>query len=206
MAFGKRMEGWWKATEKERFEWESQLSLILQEFQEQAQLQKGQIFVVGCSTSEVAGKKIGTAGTTSIAEAIFRQFQSFAKQNGLFLAFQCCEHLNRALVVEKELAVRERLEEVSVVPVPKAGGAMAAFAYRHLKVPTVVELIKADAGIDIGDTFIGMHLKHVAVPVRVSIKTLGQAHVTLAKTRPKLIGGPRAVYDAVETSENGTCR
>ncbi|MBE3570251.1 MAG: TIGR01440 family protein [Bacillales bacterium] len=200
------MEGWWKATEKERFEWESQLSLILQEFQEQAQLQKGQIFVVGCSTSEVAGKKIGTAGTTSIAEAIFRQFQSFAKQNGLFLAFQCCEHLNRALVVEKELAVRERLEEVSVVPVPKAGGAMAAFAYRHLKVPTVVELIKADAGIDIGDTFIGMHLKHVAVPVRVSIKTLGQAHVTLAKTRPKLIGGPRAVYDAVETSENGTCR
>lgn len=122
------------------------------------------------------------------------------------MAFQCCEHLNRALVVEKELAIRERLEEVSVVPVPQAGGAMAAFAYRHLQDPTVVEFIKADAGIDIGDTFIGMHLKHVAVPVRVSVKTLGEAHVTLAKTRPKLIGGPRAVYDTVETSENDACR
>ncbi|MEK4951723.1 TIGR01440 family protein [Bacillus sp. FSL W8-1127] len=202
----KRIEGRWKATEEERFEWEKQLSLILREFQEQAQLKKGQIFVVGCSTSEVAGKKIGTSGTISIAEAIFNKLQSFAKQNGIFLAFQCCEHLNRALVVEKELAIRERLEEVSVVPVPQAGGAMAAFAYRHLQDPTVVEFIKADAGIDIGDTFIGMHLKHVAVPVRVSVKTLGEAHVTLAKTRPKLIGGPRAVYDTVETSENDACR
>lgn len=178
----------------------------MQEFQEQAQLKKGQIFVVGCSTSEVAGKKIGTAGTTSIAEAIFGKLETFAEQNALFLAFQCCEHLNRALVVEKELAVREHLEEVSVVPVPKAGGAMAACAYRHFKDPVVVEFLKADAGMDIGDTFIGMHLKHVAVPVRVSVNTLGHAHITLAKTRPKLIGGPRAVYDSFERKENAPCR
>lgn len=184
-------------------QWEQQLSKILQEFNEQVTLKKGDVFLIGCSTSEVMGKKIGTAGTTVVAKMIFQQLSKFQKETGVQLAFQCCEHLNRAIVVEREVVLQKGLEEVSVIPVPSAGGSMAAYAYENLKDPKVVEHIKADAGIDIGDTLIGMHLKHVAVPVRVSLQTIGSAHVTLAKTRPKLIGGPRAVYEKKE--ENQTC-
>lgn len=185
-------------------DWEKQLSAILQEFSNQVTLSNKHLMVVGCSTSEVSGKKIGTAGTEQIAEMIFSQLKKFQEQTGVALAFQCCEHLNRALVIEREMAEARQLDEVSVVPVRTAGGAMATYAFEHLKDPVVVEHVTADAGIDIGDTFIGMHLKHVAVPVRTTEKFIGEAHVTLAKTRPKLIGGARAVYE--RTTENDSCR
>ncbi|MEH7272122.1 TIGR01440 family protein [Neobacillus vireti] len=184
-------------------EWEKELESILSEFQAQASLKRGQLFVVGCSTSEVMGEKIGTSGTVEVAEMIFRQLRLFAQETGVSLAFQCCEHLNRALVVERVVAEAKALDEVSVVPVRKAGGAMATFAFENLEDAVVVEFLKADAGIDIGLSFIGMHLKHVAVPIRVSQKKVGHAHVTLAKTRPKLIGGARAVYE--KTKGNTSC-
>lgn len=184
-------------------EWKGQLHKILSDFERQIEPRAKQVLVIGCSTSEVAGERIGTSGSTDIAEFIFQELNDFSDKTGVDLAFQCCEHLNRALVVERDVAERLQLEEVSVIPVQKAGGSMATYAHRHFQNPTVVEFIKADYGIDIGDTFIGMHLKHVAVPVRVSLKELGNAHVTLAKTRSKLIGGERAVY-SVEKA-NQTC-
>lgn len=183
--------------------WEKELETILFEFQSQASLKPGQLLVVGCSTSEVIGEKIGTAGTSEVAEMIFRQLGQFAQDIGVALAFQCCEHLNRALVIERDEALKRGLDEVSVVPVRTAGGAMATHAFEKLSEAVVVEFLKADAGIDIGQTFIGMHLKHVAVPIRVSQKRVGHAHVTLAKTRPKLIGGARAVYE--KTAGNSSC-
>ncbi|QHS23571.1 TIGR01440 family protein [Virgibacillus sp. MSP4-1] len=157
-------------------------------------LQPGQLFVLGCSTSEVAGERIGTSGSEEIASVIFQEMQRLQKETGAHLAFQCCEHLNRSLVVERAAMEKYAFTEVSAVPVPKAGGSMAAYAYRHMEQPVLVESITAHAGMDIGDTFIGMHLKPVAVPVRLSRKNLGEAHVTAAYTRPKLIGGERAVY------------
>ncbi|NQD68134.1 TIGR01440 family protein [Bacillus haikouensis] len=174
---------------------QEQLRSILTEFKEKITLKTGQVFVVGCSTSEVIGERIGTAGTFEVAEMIYSELKEFADSAGVSLAFQCCEHLNRAIVMERETAERKSLDEVAVVPARSAGGAMATHAYRSFEDPVMVEFIKADAGIDIGDTFIGMQLKHVAVPVRVSQKSLGGAHVTLAVTRPKLIGGVRAVYE-----------
>ncbi|WP_243297674.1 TIGR01440 family protein [Bacillus litorisediminis] len=176
---------------------------ILHDFESKVSLNQMQILVIGCSTSEIAGKRIGTAGTEQVAEMIFKELQSLKERTRVHLAFQCCEHLNRALVVEEETAEKFGLEEVTVVPVRNAGGAMATFAYQNFKNPVVVESIKAHAGIDIGDTFIGMHLKPVVVPIRTEKKQVGHAHVTLAKTRPKLIGGERAVY--VDTRENKTC-
>lgn len=176
-------------------ECEKELEAILTEFKERAALKKGQLLVVGCSTSEVIGERIGTSGTVEVAEMIFRCLKNFQADTGIDLAFQCCEHLNRALVVERAVAVERHFDEVSVVPVRKAGGAMATYAFQTFEDAVVVEFVKADAGIDIGNTLIGMHLKHVAVPIRVLQKKVGQAHVTLAKVRPKLIGGARAVYE-----------
>ncbi|MEH7303664.1 TIGR01440 family protein [Neobacillus drentensis] len=184
-------------------ECEKELEAILTEFKEQAAFKKGQLLVVGCSTSEVIGERIGTSGTVEVAEMIFRCLKKFQSETGMELAFQCCEHLNRALVVERAVAETRHFEEVSVVPVRKAGGAMATYAFQALDDAVVVEFIKADAGIDIGNTLIGMHLKPVAVPVRVTQKSIGQAHVTLAKVRPKLIGGARAVYE--RNQENSSC-
>ncbi|MDX8344066.1 TIGR01440 family protein [Rossellomorea sp. YZS02] len=172
-----------------------ELQTILRDFSDQVPMKKGQVFVVGCSTSEVMGERIGTSGTIKVAEMIYDELKGWADALGVSLAFQCCEHLNRALVLEREVAEKRGLDEVTVVPVRKAGGAMATQAYHSFRDPVMVEHIKADAGIDIGDTFIGMHLKHVAVPIRVNQKSLGEAHITLAKTRPKLIGGTRAVYE-----------
>lgn len=183
--------------------WKKQLQTILTEFQEIAQLNHKHLFVVGCSTSEVIGKRIGTEGTLEVAEMIYSEMAAFQAKTGIGLAFQCCEHLNRALVLPREIAEKRGYDEVSVVPVRKAGGSMVTYAYQQIKDPVVVEHIQAEAGIDIGDTFIGMHLKHVAVPVRTSIKEIGDAHVTLAKTRPKLIGGERAVY--TNTMMNTSC-
>jgi len=181
----------------------AQTAQLLTEFQQQAQLSKTHLLVIGCSTSEVAGNRIGTGGTLEIAEALFSELQTFQAQTGVSLAIQCCEHLNRALVVERETAEKRGFEIVSVIPVQKAGGSFATYAYGQMTDPVVVEFITADAGIDIGDTFIGMHLKHVAVPIRTSINRIGNAHVTMAKTRPKLIGGERAVY--VQNGENQSC-
>jgi uncharacterized protein (TIGR01440 family) len=183
--------------------WEQDLQTIIEEFLQQIALSKKNILVIGCSTSEVMGEKIGTAGTFDVAEMIFRTFQELQSKTGVQLAYQCCEHLNRALVVERSTLEEMGLEEVSVVPARSAGGAMATYAYEQFTNPAVVEFIKADAGIDIGDTLIGMHMKHVAVPIRTSVKAVGGAHVTLAKTRPKLIGGVRAVYE--KKQDNSSC-
>lgn len=182
--------------------WEQNFKTLLDEFREQVTFSKKNVLVIGCSTSEVIGEKIGTAGTFEVAEMIFNQLQQFQSKTGVQLAFQCCEHLNRALVVERSTQEEKGLEEVSVVPARTAGGAMATYAYEHLSDPVVVEFITAEAGIDIGDTLIGMHMKHVAVPIRTSVKSIGEAHVTLAKTRPKLIGGARAVYEKKRANDS----
>ena len=159
-----------------------------------ARLRPGQILVLGCSTSEVQGNRIGSAGSSDIANAILDGVDEALQGTGVYLAVQCCEHLNRALVVERECMEKYNLEEVGVLPHPKAGGSLAVVAYREFKDPVVVETIAAHAGMDIGDTFIGMHLRRVAVPVRSEVKSIGHAHLTMARTRPKLIGGERAQY------------
>lgn len=158
-----------------------------------AKLKKGDIFVVGCSTSEVTGNKIGTNSDTDIAAEIFDGIYGALKKQGIYLAVQCCEHLNRAVVTER--AAVPFADEVNVVPQKKAGGSLATVAYGKFKDPVVVEKIRANAGIDIGNTLIGMHLKEVAVPVRLSVSTIGKAPIVCARTRPKFIGGIRAVYD-----------
>jgi len=159
-----------------------------------ASLQRGHVLVVGCSTSEVAGARIGTAGSDAVAEAILEPLWQVTQAGGIYLACQCCEHLNRALVISAEAAEGHNWEQVTVVPVPKAGGAFAARAMRHMPGAVVVEEIQAHAGLDIGSTLIGMHLRRVAVPVRLSLDMVGHARLTAARTRPKLIGGERAVY------------
>jgi uncharacterized protein (TIGR01440 family) len=167
----------------------------LAELHEAAKLTRDRILVIGCSTSEVAGQRIGTAGTVEVAKAIMYPLLQFIDATGVRLAIQCCEHLNRALVVEKETALMYGLEIVSVIPICGAGGALAAQAMQDMQNAVVVEGIHAHAGLDIGETMIGMHLKPVAVPLRLSVRSIGQARVMAAKTRPKLIGGPRAVYE-----------
>ena len=162
---------------------------------EKANLRKGSLFVVGCSTSEVCGSKIGTASSPDVAQAVFRGIYRAVTEAGVYLAAQCCEHLNRALILECEAAEKYGYEEVNVVPQPKAGGSFATAAYHSFMEPVAVEHIKAHAGMDIGDTLIGMHLKDVAVPVRISQKQIGEAHVVCARTRAKFVGGSRAVYD-----------
>ena len=149
--------------------------------------------VVGCSTSEVLGDKLGTNSSPDTAKILFESIYKVLKDKGIYLAAQCCEHLNRAIIVEK--AAVPFAERVNIVPQPKAGGSFATQAYMHFENPVALEQIRADAGIDIGATLIGMHLKAVAVPVRLSIKHIGEAPVTAARTRPKFIGGERAIYD-----------
>lgn len=160
---------------------------------EKSHLSEKNILIVGCSTSEIAGSNIGSNSVPDIAKAVFDGIYGATSKKGIYLAAQCCEHLNRAVVIEREAA--PDLEKVNAVPVFKAGGSFATTAYNEFKYPVVVEEIKADAGIDIGQTLIGMHLKKVAVPVRLELKTIGNAIITAARTRPKFIGGSRAVYD-----------
>lgn len=173
----------------------AQLKSIVSEWKTSKRLYKGLRFVVGCSTSEVMGEKIGTTGSEEIAAIIFDQLKKFQEETGIILAFQCCEHLNRALVIERS-EVDHYHQQVQVVPVRQAGGAMAAYAYGHLTDPVVIEHFQAEAGMDIGDTMIGMHMKHVAVPMRLANNQLGQARVHAAYSRPKLIGGNRAIYSS----------
>lgn len=161
----------------------------------QAHLAEGDILVVGCSSSEVIGERIGTASSLAAAEAVFEGIYETVSKQGIYLAAQCCEHLNRALIVEEELAKKERLPVVNVVPQPKAGGSFGTTAYKRFSRPAAVEHIIAQAGMDIGDTLIGMHLADVAVPVRTQTKQIGSAHLVCARTRGKFIGGERAVYN-----------
>ncbi len=158
-----------------------------------AHLKKGDIVVVGCSTSEVLGSKWGTNSSPDTAKILFESLYDVFKNYGIYLAAQCCEHLNRAIIIERE--AMPLAEIVNVVPQPKAGGSFATEAYNHFKDPVAVEEIKADAGMDIGSTLIGMHLKRVAVPVKLELDTIGMANVTAARTRPKFIGGIRAQYN-----------
>lgn len=173
----------------------SQAKLAVLELIEKAKLKEGDLLVVGCSSSEVVGSEIGHGSSLEAAEAVFEGVYDVLKEKGIYLAAQCCEHLNRALIIEKEYADRHSLEVVNVVPQPKAGGSFATTCYKSFESPVAVEFIKADAGMDIGSTLIGMHLKHVAVPLRLSIDKIGCANVTFARTRPKCIGGIRAIYD-----------
>ncbi len=160
---------------------------------EKANLKKGNILVVGCSTSEVIGDTIGTNSSPETAENIYLGIAAAAAEAGVFVAAQCCEHLNRAIIVSKKAA--QNLEEVNVVPQPKAGGSFATAAYKYLEDPVALEEIKADAGLDIGFTMIGMHIKKVAVPVRLENNIIGKATVLAARSRPKFVGGARAVYN-----------
>ncbi len=172
----------------------TEVSAAVEELLSVANLKPGQVLVVGCSTSEVAGQRIGTSGSDAVARAVLEPLWDLTQRHGIYLACQCCEHLNRALVVQREAAERYHWDEVTVIPVPKAGGAFAARAMHHMPGAVVVEEVAAHAGLDIGLTLIGMHLKRVAVPVRLKTLTIGQARITAARTRPKLIGGERAVY------------
>lgn len=160
-----------------------------------AKLAPGDILVVGCSSSEVGGSKIGSASSPQVAEAILAGILPILQGQGIYLAAQCCEHLNRAIIVEREVALRDRLPLVNVVPQPKAGGSFATAAYGAFAHPAAVEEIVAQAGMDIGGTLIGMHLAKVAVPVRLSVQKIGEASLICARTRPKFIGGERAHYD-----------
>lgn len=160
---------------------------------EKARLTKGDIVVVGCSSSEIGGNSIGSNSSLEIAEQVFNGIYDVLREKGIYLAAQCCEHLNRAIIIEKSCP--HTSYRVNVIPQPKAGGSFATLAYRAFEDPIAVETIKADAGLDIGGTLIGMHLKPVAVPLRLSVDHIGQAILLAARTRPKFVGGVRAVYD-----------
>ena len=160
---------------------------------EAARLHKGQIVVVGCSTSEVVGHNVGSWSTPEVANAIFEGLNSVFSPMGVYIAAQCCEHLNRALIVEHEAVPNGEI--VNVMPQPKAGSSFATAAYHSFRHPVALEEIRADAGLDIGGTLIGMHLKKVAVPVRLQQNHIGQAILLAARVRPKFIGGERAIYD-----------
>ncbi len=167
-----------------------------QELLKAAKLNPGEILVAGCSSSEIAAHKIGSYSSAEIGKAVFEGIYEITKKQGVYLAAQCCEHLNRSLILEREAARAYGLECVNVVPQPKAGGSFATAAYQGFEHPVAVEEIQAHAGMDIGDTLIGMHLKKVAVPVRIRQNTIGQARVVCARTRLKFVGGERACYDA----------
>jgi len=180
-----------KLSEKEL---KDQLTEIVNDILAEAHLKKGDLFVLGCSTSEVVGGHIGKNSSAEVGQWIIRTLKELLDPKEIALAVQGCEHLNRALVVERTVAEAKNFEIVSVVPALHAGGACSVAAFDQFNDPVEVEHVVEKAGIDIGDTSIGMHIKHVQVPVRPRLKTLGQAHVTALRSRPKYIGGPRANY------------
>lgn len=165
------------------------------ELVEKANLKPGDLLVIGCSTSVVTGSIIGTDSSLECAEQMYSVFYPYLKEKGIFIAAQCCEHLERALVVEEEYAKAHNLEVVNVIPVPKAGGSSATTAYKIFDSPVIVDGVKADAGIDIGGTLVGMHIKRVAVPLKMENNKIGGARVICARSRPRFVGGERAVYD-----------
>lgn len=162
---------------------------------ENAKLEEGDLVIIGCSSSEILGSNIGKGSSFEVGKAVFSAIYPELKNRGIWLCCQCCEHLNRAVVMESDCARAHGYERVNVVPQPKAGGSWATSAYEAFEKPVLVEKVRADAGMDIGDTIIGMHLKEVAVPLRLEIKKIGEANVVYARTRPKFIGGIRAKYD-----------
>jgi uncharacterized protein (TIGR01440 family) len=176
-----------------RAELSAQAKAAMEELIEKSGVKAGAIVVIGCSTSEILGAKIGSDSQPEVAKTVFEALWETAKNAGLYLAAQCCEHLNRAIIIER--AAVPGADIVNVVPQPKAGGSFATQAYAHFTNPVAVEEIRADAGLDIGFTLIGMHLKKVAVPLRLTNNRIGEATVLAARTRPKFIGGARAVYD-----------
>ena len=178
------------------FEQEQQDAVrVVEEFLKQAKLKKGDLVVIGCSTSEIASHRIGSYSNADLGEAVFLAMQgAFAKEE-IRIATQSCEHLNSALIIERKDAERFGYEEVNVVPQPKAGGSFSTAAWKHMQDPVAVEHIQAKGGIDIGDTLIGMHLRAVAVPVRIEHPTIGGAHIVCARTRAKFVGGERAHYN-----------
>ncbi|SEU13490.1 TIGR01440 family protein [Paenibacillus sp. NFR01] len=182
-----------------------QTAAIVRELADAAKLGPGKVLVVGASTSEVAGVHIGKGGALEVAEQLLAGIREVAEERGFHPVFQCCEHLNRSLVMERSLLEALGLTEVSAVPIPGAGGSMATAAYRSMADPVLAETVAAHAGIDIGETLIGMHLRRVAVPFRPSQRYVGQARVNAAYSRPPLVGGERAVYRAPETSGSGSC-
>ena len=161
---------------------------------DKAALVEGDIFVLGLSSSEVVGGHIGQNSSLEVGQVIVKTILDILEKKGIFLAVQGCEHLNRALVVERALANKKDLEVVNVLPTLHAGGSGQLAAFQYMKDPVEVEFIVAQAGLDIGDTAIGMHVKHVQIPIRPILKELGAAHVTALASRPKLIGGARAAY------------
>ena len=171
-----------------------QAATAVTELLEQANLCPGDLMVIGCSSSEMVGKRIGKGSSMEATQAAFAGIYPILQKKGIHLAVQCCEHLNRALIIERQVARSEGYEIVIVVPQPKAGGSFAVTAWENFADPVAVETIRADAGMDIGGTLIGMHLHAVAVPVRTSITRIGEAIVLFARTRPKFIGGSRAIY------------
>ncbi len=175
---------------------ETETRQAAEEFLNQAKMKPGQLLVVGCSSSEIESLRIGTYSSRAVGERVYHTLAEVCREHGLYLAAQCCEHLNRALILEEEAALRYGYEPVNVVPQLKAGGSFATAAYQAMNHPVAVEEVRADGGIDIGDTLIGMHLKPVAVPVRISVKRIGGANVVCARVRPKFIGGIRAGYDS----------
>ncbi len=175
---------------------ETETRQAAEEFLNQAKMKPGQLLVVGCSSSEIESLRIGTYSSRAVGERVYHALAEVCREHGLYLAAQCCEHLNRALILEEEAALRYGYEPVNVVPQLKAGGSFATAAYQAMNHPVAVEEVRADGGIDIGDTLIGMHLKPVAVPVRISVKRIGGANVVCARVRPKFIGGIRAGYDS----------
>ena len=160
---------------------------------EKAGLKSSQTVVVGCSTSEITGSRIGTQSNTEIGKTVFNELYSVFSERGINMAAQCCEHLNRVVIVERKIS--DGFKIVNAVPIPNAGGAFAAAAYECFQDPVALESFQADAGIDIGGTLIGMHIKHVAVPLRLGTRLIGEAVVIAARTRPPLIGGSRTIYD-----------
>lgn len=183
-------------------ELQRQTQQLLLDILEKSQIKRGQIFVLGLSSSEVAGGQIGQASSLEIGEIIVKTLLDELNERGIYLAVQGCEHLNRALVVERELAEQKDLEIVNVLPSLHAGGSGQMAAFKYMNDPVEVEFITAQAGIDIGDTAIGMHIKHVQVPIRPQIRELGGAHVTALASRPKLIGGARASYTSDTIRKN----
>lgn len=169
--------------------------LLVCELIKASELRAGDIFVVGCSSSEIVGGRIGKSSSLEAAEAVYGGIAPILKEEGVFLAVQCCEHLNRALIVERACAERYGYDAVCVCPKPKAGGSLAYTAWQNFEAPVAVEHIRAHAGLDIGGTLVGMHLREVAVPVRLSLSKIGEAAILAARTRPKYIGGPRAQYE-----------
>ena len=171
-----------------------QAKAAITELIEKSHLEKGDIFIVGCSSSEIKGEHIGRGSDIDVAKAVYEGIKPVLDEHGLFLAAQCCEHLNRAVIMEKA-ALLPGQDIVNAVPQLHAGGSFAVTVYENAAEPVAVESVRAAGGMDIGDTLIGMHLKPVAVPVRIATKKIGEANVVCARTRPKFVGGERAVYD-----------